>query len=95
MAKHKVLVLMDCYIPGHKAGGPIRTVSNMVEALGDDFEFSIVTADRDLGDTKPYAGVERLEWVGVGKARVMYVPRAAGSLPVILRLLRATDYDLL
>lgn len=33
--KYTVLALMDYYIPAHKAGGPIRTVANIVERLGD------------------------------------------------------------
>ncbi len=48
-----ILAFIGHYLPGYKAGGPIRTLENMVDALGDEFEFRIVTSDRDLGDGDP------------------------------------------
>jgi len=53
-----ILTFVGYYLPGYKAGGPIRTVANMVERLGNDFQFKIVTADRDLGDTDNYSSVK-------------------------------------
>ena len=38
--KKQVLILAGCYLPGIKGGGPIRTIANLVEVLGDEFEFS-------------------------------------------------------
>lgn len=35
----KILTLADYYLPGYKAGGPIRTLANMVDMLGDEFKF--------------------------------------------------------
>jgi|LSQX01.3.fsa_nt_gb hypothetical protein len=35
----------DHYLPGYKAG-PIRTIANLLERLGDEFE---ITSDRDFG----------------------------------------------
>lgn len=68
-----VLVFTRCYLPGFKAGGPIRSIANLVEQLGDEFEFRIVTSDRDQGDSKKYPNVINDEWVACGNAMVMYV----------------------
>ena len=46
----RVLVTIGSYLPGYKAGGPIRSVANLIDALGDDFEFRVVTSDKDLGE---------------------------------------------
>lgn len=54
MTKLKVLIFCDYYLPGVKAGGPIRSISNLVSALKDDLDFVIVTRDRDFGDDAPY-----------------------------------------
>lgn len=81
--KPVVLVVLAHYLPGYRAGGPIRSIANMVEALGDDLDFRIVTRDRDLGDSAPFQQIESCRWVPVGKARVFYVPdtwRALGKL---------------
>jgi len=67
-----VLVLTNHYLPGFRAGGPIRTIRNLVAALGDEFDFRILTSDRDCGADEPYADVPVDEWTGVGAARVCY-----------------------
>ena len=33
----RILVMIDWFEPAYKAGGPIRTVSNMVKLLQDHF----------------------------------------------------------
>ncbi|MDZ4190364.1 MAG: glycosyltransferase [Hydrogenophaga sp.] len=67
-----VLIFTGFYLPGFKGGGPIRTIANMVEAFGDEVQFSIVTLDRDLGDTAPYPNIKPDAWQPVGKAMVYY-----------------------
>ena len=44
----------------------------MLAALGDDFDFHLVTSDRDLGDSDPYPNVGRDRWQGAGKGQVYY-----------------------
>jgi glycosyltransferase involved in cell wall biosynthesis len=93
--RRRVLIPMSHYLPGHLAGGPIRSIANLVQALGDDFEFRIVTRDRDLGARHPYPGITVATWIPVGKAHVMYLPRGVRGVMLLLRLLRQGDYDLL
>lgn len=68
-----VLVFVGFYLPGYKAGGPIKTVRNMTDELNAEYRFFIVTRDRDLGEKKPYAGILKSRWTKVGKTRVMYI----------------------
>lgn len=88
-----VLVFARCYLPGFKAGGPIRTIANMVEALGDDIDFLIVTSDRDLGDLARYPTVESGVWNQVGKARVRYLSPRELSLFGIAKIVRGLYSD--
>jgi glycosyltransferase involved in cell wall biosynthesis len=67
----------------------------MVESLGDDFEVSIVTSDRDLGHTQPYPGIEPGVWQRAGKCRVLYLPPAEFGLAAWRRHLIALDHDLI
>ncbi len=62
-ALKKMLILADWYEPGYLAGGPIQSVKNFVEGMREYYEIFVVTSDRDLGDTKPYAGIETEKWV--------------------------------
>jgi glycosyltransferase involved in cell wall biosynthesis len=63
MQKLRVLILIDWYLPGYKAGGPIKSIAAMVSRLQDRFEFSIVTTNRDFGESKPYDSVPSDVWV--------------------------------
>lgn len=69
----KILVLIGRYLPGHKDGGPIRTIKNLTDALGDEYEFYVLCRDRDNGDDRPYPGIELGKWYTVGKAQVKYL----------------------
>lgn len=53
-SKPNILVLTDYYLPGFKGGGPTRALSNLTDVLSDQFQFSLVTRDRDLGECAPY-----------------------------------------
>jgi len=45
----------------------------MVDHLNHDFDFWIVTRDRDLGDTSTYTGIQPNQWVRVGDVMVYYL----------------------
>ncbi len=61
--KPVVMIFLDWYLPGFKAGGPVRTAVNMVARLRNDFDFRIVTRNTDLNETKPYPGIKSDSWV--------------------------------
>ena len=94
-ARPRVLVLLATYLPGYRAGGPIRSIANLVDALAEEFEFRIITADRDLGSRRPYPSVVPRVWTPVGNASVMYLRPAVSSLATLVRTLRRGDYDVL
>ena len=62
MAK-KILVFVDWFLPGYKAGGPIRSVANLTAHLSGEFEFFIVTRNTDYLETEAYADVEPNKWI--------------------------------
>lgn len=95
MLKPVILTLVGYYLPGYKSGGPVRTIANMVARLGDEFDFRIVTRDRDFGDSEPYPGIMTNQWNQVGKAQVYYAPLQQLSIPRLEKLLRDTPFDIL
>lgn len=60
--KKKILVFIDWFTPGYKAGGPIQSCANLIEHLKDNFEFSVITRDTDYCETRPYPSVRSNEW---------------------------------
>ena len=79
-----ILIFTAFYLPGYRGGGPIQTIANMVDCLSDDFDFRIVTSDRDLGDSNSYPNVVVDDWNSVGKAMVFYISSNYSSFLNIL-----------
>lgn len=94
-ARPVVLVTTDHYLPGFRAGGPIHSVAHLVEHLSDEFDFRIVSTDRDLGDEQAYPGIETDRWLPVGPARVLYASPPRQGARAIARLIAETPHDLL
>ena len=90
-----VLCFVDYYLPGYRSGGPVRTIANFVDHLGDEFDIRIVTRDRDALDTAPYPDVGVDAWNTVGKAQVFYASKQMLTLRSVGRLLRDIPHDLL
>lgn len=68
VSKNRILVLIDWYDPGFKAGGQIQSIKNLVRTLEDEYQFYILTSDRDLGDKEPYKGVKINSWEKISKS---------------------------
>ena len=90
-----ILVFINYYLPGYKSGGPIQTISNMVGHLGNDYDFKIVTLDRDATDSEPYSNIEVEEWNKVGKAKVYYISKKNCTFAKLVKLIRQTPHDIL
>jgi glycosyltransferase involved in cell wall biosynthesis len=54
LEKPKIAVLIDWYLPGTKAGGPVRSVYSLVSLLKPYFNFYVITTNIDLGETFAY-----------------------------------------
>lgn len=92
-AKPTVLVLLGCYLPGFRSGGPVRTISCMVEALAPYFNFRIVTLNHDSGSNEIYDSVRTHDWNQVGGAQVYYIPK--WSISLVKRIAAETNPDLI
>lgn len=91
----KILILSDFYLPGYKAGGPIRSLANLVDNLGEEFSFNVVTKDRDFKDTKPYLGITADKWNKFGKARILYCSPGNTGFSTMRHIICNTPHDLL
>lgn len=60
--KPRVLVFIDWFLPGYKAGGPVTSNVNIVEHLRNEVDFFILTRDTDYCDNEPYDTVIPNQW---------------------------------
>lgn len=93
MSSHTtILVFSDWYLPGYKAGGPIRSIANMVARL--NLSFSIVTSILDHDSTTPYPGISTNKWLhGPQHERVMYLSPEQQTVRRFRELMNELDYD--
>lgn len=91
MQKKKILIITGRYLPGYKDGGPVRTIKNLVDHLHDEYEFRILTCDRDHGDTKSYDNIKINTWNKVDYAFVYYVPPKSFKIKTIVELALEVD----
>src|SRR5690625_1821018 len=90
----RVLIINKNYLPGYRAGGPIRSLSGMVERISS-ICWRVVARDRDFGDSQPYPGVDQGRWHEVGNAEVMYVRPGWRGINGIWRAIAAGAHDVL
>lgn len=86
-----ILIIMGRYLPGYKDGGPVRSIKNLTDFLGKEYNFKILTCDRDHGDTETYPNIKVNGWNCVGNAEVYYVPPKGFSQKLIVELAGHVD----
>lgn len=86
-----ILILMGRYLPGYKDGGPVRTIVNLVDILGDEYNFNIMTSDRDHGNQNTYDNINVDNWNRVGKANVYYVKDEKFKFKIIKKIAKNND----
>lgn len=89
--KH-ILVFIDWYLPGYKAGGPIQSIANLVGKL--PLEFWIVTSLFDHNSDTPYEDIEEATWITRRpNEHVMYFGAGGPSSKAIKNILKVHDYE--
>lgn len=87
----KVLILTGRYLPGYKDGGPVRSIINLVNVFGKEYEINIVCLDRDHGDAEAYPDIKVNEYNRVGDANVYYATAESYNIGLIEKLSEGMD----
>lgn len=94
MIRPKILVCVDWFFPGYKAGGPIQSCRNFVAAMEEAYEIYILSSDRDLGDLQPYDSIRPGEWNGYSRfAKVYYAPVPEINAAFLEKLVKEINPD--
>ncbi len=56
------MVFIDWFLPGFKAGGPVRSMANMIDHLYNDFDFFIITRNTEYLEHQPYPNIASNQW---------------------------------
>jgi glycosyltransferase involved in cell wall biosynthesis len=90
-----ILVCTSWYLPGSKAGGPIRSIANLMGSLAADFSFRVATRDRDLGDPLPFPLAAAGGWQRLGESDIRYLAPGERGFRSFLKIIREADPSLI
>lgn len=90
-----ILILTGTYLPGFKGGGPIRSLVNLTRYLQDEFDFRILTLDRDIGDEKSYPNIKVDSWQVVDNSKVYYLTLNGSLIHKFIRVIQDIQFDVL
>ena len=66
------MVFADWYAPAFKAGGPIRSIVNLVDRFKDQYDIYVFTSDRDINETKPFTNIATDQWLDQDGFHIWY-----------------------
>jgi glycosyltransferase involved in cell wall biosynthesis len=94
--KKTILLFIDWYLPGYKAGGPIQSCANLVSHLNEDYYFKIITRNTDYCETKPYQNIKSNEWNIINQnVQIYYFGNDQLSKKNIYNLIHQTNFDII
>ena len=92
MSKPIILIFTLFYFPGYKAGGPIKSIRQMINSLSDDFDFKIITSDRDAGDSHAFKNVPINKWTAYKNVTIFYYKQSNNFL-YLLKIINNVKHD--
>lgn len=88
----KLLIFTDWYEPGYLAGGPIRSLQNLVGRLNSEMEIDVFTSNKDFSSSEPY-DLPADQWVERNGVRVWYCSDHKYGSATIKKILSEEKYD--
>lgn len=90
------LIVCASFYPAFKSGGPVRSITNLIELLDTKYHFDVFTADRDLGDYKPFSAINTNSWDNKYRSsNVFYSSHNYSLIFGYKKILSKNNYDLI
>ena len=93
MYKKKIICFIKYYLPGYKSGGPVRTIANLIDKIGNDYSFDIVTSDRDVYDLNSFQNIKVDDWNEAYNSRIFYTSNFISFLYKLPIFFKRKSYD--
>lgn len=94
MNKKRILIFVEWFYPGFKAGGPIVSIYNLVEELSGCYDLFVFTGAYDHTETTILQGIETDKWIRFkGNAQVYYASNV--SLSIIKKAVKFATPDVI
>lgn len=88
-----ILIFIDWFTPGFKAGGPVSSNANMIAHLAGEFNFKVVTRNTDYTENIPYPELTPDNWCNQDGFEGFYISRPNLKFSTLKKLLKDTACD--
>lgn len=93
MSKKNILVLSDWFVPGFKAGGPIKSLKNLIQNV--DHNFFVITRITDYHSNIPYESIAENQWIQItDNCFVLYINENRMNARFLKQRIEERTYDL-
>lgn len=92
---NKIFVFTPYFRPAFKAGGPIKTIENILSNLQCDFDFFLFTGDRDIGDKSSFKNFKINRWLCKNKYQIYYSSKDQRSFKNLILQIREYNPDII
>jgi glycosyltransferase involved in cell wall biosynthesis len=93
LQKKRIAILIDWYLPGNKAGGPVKSIYSLVNLLKTEFDFFIITTNCDLGSEIPYKNIESDKWTKYDDTSVFYFSKNNLNKESLVKTINGIEAD--
>ena len=93
--KKSILIVIDWFFPGYKAGGPIQSTLNLCNALKGTYEIFVLTTDTDHGTNTPYPNIQPNTWLPniVPGIKIFYCKKSSISKAYLTQQIEKVSAD--
>lgn len=91
--KQKVVIFIDWFYPAFKAGGPIKSVFNIIQALKFDLDIIVVTSNKDIDGTILNVNVN--EVLDENNFKIIYLDNTTKPLQKLKEILTEINPDII
>ncbi len=92
--KRRILIFIDWFLPGFKAGGPVRSIANLTEHFNFNLDFYIITRNTEYLEHIPYPNIISDTWCKFSHGvKVYYCSKGNTSLKKWSVLIKEVEPD--
>jgi len=92
--KPKILLFAGGYLPAKTYGGPVVSMSNIVDSCGNLYRFKVIACNHEKDDNRVLEGIKE-DWNQVGKADVIYLSNAQINFKSIYNIIKNEEPDII
>lgn len=90
----KLLIMASLFYPQKKGGGPIVSILNVVQAIKDEFEITVISKNHEVGSSEPLPGIEQ-GWVNYGFGKVYYFNHGQHTVGNVYQVISEVQPDVI